>query len=272
MCHGSVSRAAALQPSSILTTGGWWFQEEQKSPIEEQETHTRWHGSQSRGTQMEKERTVFTGLVEGCGRVHELLPQAAGVRLAIDTTGTPLAESLSSAVTQDRCAIGDSIAINGCCLTVIAIDGSTLSFEAGSETLSKTNLGELSAGDPVNLERSLPVHGRLGGHFVQGHVDGVGIVQEIRSEPAADGNEWIFMTFTVDAALTAQMVSKGSVTVDGVSLTIVTVTDTSFSVALIPHTLEVTTLGRRGVGAKVNLETDILGKYVQKLLGTRQVE
>jgi riboflavin synthase len=117
------------------------------------------------------------------------------------------------------------------------------------------------------LERSLPVNGRFGGHIVQGHVDGVGTVADIRSEPAADGAEWIFMTFQVAAGLARLMVSKGSVAVDGVSLTVVDAEADRFRVALIPHTLQATTLGRRQVGDLVNVETDILGKYVAKLLG-----
>jgi riboflavin synthase len=213
---------------------------------------------------------MFTGLVEACGRVERIEQESAGVRLVIDVAGTPLAQTGP----HDGREIGASIAINGCCLTVVAADGPLLEFQAGSETLSKTNLGRLRAGDPVNLERSLPVGARLGGHFVQGHVDGVGTVRSIRSEPAADGQEWVFMAFTVPDALAGLMVPKGSVAVDGISLTLVDVGTDSFSVALIPHTLEVTTLGRRPVGDAVNIETDILGKYVQKLLesGGRRAE
>ena len=160
--------------------------------------------------------------------------------------------------------IGDSIAINGCCLTIVEIDGSTWVFEAGEETLSKTNLGDLAAGSSVNLERALPANGRLGGHFVQGHVDGVGTVDRIE----VDG-EWTNMYFRLPGNLARQLVPKGSITVDGISLTVVTVSDDGFNVALIPHTLEVTTLGKRQVGDRVNIETDILGKYVRQFMGQR---
>lgn len=157
--------------------------------------------------------------------------------------------------------MGDSIAINGCCLTVVDLSDGQWGFQAGTETLSKTNLGRLRAGDPVNLERSLPVDGRIGGHFVQGHVDGVGHVERIEKE-----GEWVKMWFQVPEFLARLMVPKGSVAVDGVSLTVVDAEPERFSIALIPHTLEVTTLGVRNVGDTVNIETDILGKYVQKLL------
>lgn len=204
---------------------------------------------------------MFTGLVETRGRLAALIPENPGVRLAIDVGSTPLGETHATGV-----EIGASIAINGCCLTVVAASNGRLEFQAGAETLSKTNLGELRENDRVNLERSLPVDGRLGGHFVQGHVDGTGQVKSITREPADDGQEWVRMLFQVPPSLTLQMVPKGSIAVDGVSLTLVDVEQDSFSVALIPHTLEVTTLGDRNIGDTVNIETDILGKYVQKLL------
>jgi riboflavin synthase len=194
---------------------------------------------------------MFTGLVEDRGIVREILSVGAGIRLVV---GRP--ECM-----RDGCGIGASIAINGCCLTVIDVDDDTFAFQAGEETLSKTDLGRLMVGDVVNLERSLPVDGRLGGHFVQGHVDGVGIVDSIRRD-----GDWIGMAFRVSAELAELMVPKGSVAVDGVSLTVVNVEADLFDVALIPHTLDVTTLGVRDVGDEVNIETDILGKYVQKLL------
>jgi len=164
------------------------------------------------------------------------------VRLEIE----PPAEMVDEPV-----AVGDSIAINGCCLTIIDIDNGRWAFEAGEETLAKTNLGQLTEDQPVNLERSLPVKGRLGGHFVQGHVDGTGVVDEIDRD-----GEWLAMWFRVPQDLAQLLVPKGSVAVDGISLT----------VALIPHTLDVTTLGIRHIGDRVNIETDILGKYVHKLL------
>jgi riboflavin synthase len=197
---------------------------------------------------------MFTGLVEGLGTVTEVVSEPAGIRLIVE----PPTEMTAG----KSCALGDSVAVNGCCLTVVGLEDGRWAFQAGTETLSKTSLGRLQAGDPVNLERSLPVNGRLGGHFVQGHVDGVGTVDAIERE-----GDWISMWFRVPQALTALMVPKGSVAVDGVSLTLVHVESDRFSIALIPHTLEVTTLGQRKVRDPVNIETDILGKYVQKLLG-----
>lgn len=196
---------------------------------------------------------MFTGLVEGLGRVVELTPDVVSLTLQIAAPADlPAVETVR---------LGDSIALNGCCLTVVAIDGRHWSFQAGSETLSRTNLGKLTVGDVVNVERSILVGSRLGGHFVQGHVDALGYVQAIETE-----GEWVFMTFRVPAALTRQMVEKGSITVDGVSLTLVKVTSETFQIALIPHTLQVTTLGRRAIGNPVNIETDILGKYIEKML------
>jgi riboflavin synthase len=194
---------------------------------------------------------MFTGLVEGRGFIHDVRMEEAALRLTIrvpDLFGS-------------GGRLGESVAINGCCLTAVDIDGPLWAFQAGTETLSKTNLGELRGGDPVNLERAIPVDGRFGGHFVQGHVDGVGRVDHIETE-----GEWVTMWFRAQAAIIEQLVPKGSVAVDGVSLTVVQVLADRFSVALIPHTLEVTTLGIRKPGDAVNLETDILGKYVHRMV------
>jgi riboflavin synthase len=196
---------------------------------------------------------MFTGLVEGMGIVASIVRSGPGVDLTIKPPASVLEES-------DPVRLGDSIAINGCCLTVVEIGEAGWLFQAGSETLSKTNLGRLQSGSKVNLERSLRMSDRLGGHFVQGHVDGVGQVDRIDRE-----GEWITMWFRVPERLTRQMVEKGSVCVDGVSLTLVNVERERFSIALIPHTLEVTTLGSRAVGDEVNIETDVIGKYVEKL-------
>lgn len=193
---------------------------------------------------------MFTGLVQSLAEVKSLVPVGPGVRLAI-----------SDGEIAARSVIGDSIAINGCCLTVVAIEGASLSFEAGEETLSRTTLGNVEAGDRVNLETSLKMGDELGGHLVAGHVDGVGTVDE-----RTDDAEWSKFWFRVPAELTRQMASKGSVAVDGVSLTLVDVEHERFSVALIPHTLKVTTLGFRQVGDRVNIETDVLAKYVQRQL------
>lgn len=201
---------------------------------------------------------MFTGLIEGQGTITELLDEGEGVRLVVRVPQQMLRADDSSAETK----IGDSVAINGCCLTVVAIDEKGWHFQAGEETLSRTNLGKLQPGSSVNLERAMLANGRLGGHIVQGHVDGIGRVQKIDSAA-----EWVTMWFEVPEDLSQYMVTKGSVTVDGISLTLVDVQADRFSVALIPHTLEVTTLGSRKVGDEVNIETDIMGKYAHKLLG-----
>ncbi|HBN79151.1 MAG TPA: riboflavin synthase [Planctomycetaceae bacterium] len=201
---------------------------------------------------------MFTGLIEGLGTIKQLEQEASGLLVVVTIPQEMLQET-----TYGSAEIGDSVAINGCCLTIVEIDGDCWSFQAGSETLSRTNLGQLSVGSPVNLERALPAHGRLGGHFVQGHVDGLGQVAEIDRD-----GDWIKMWFQVSSELACGMVEKGSVTVDGISLTVVDAEADRFSVALIPHTLSVTTLGIRNVGDAVNIETDILGKYVAKMLAT----
>jgi riboflavin synthase len=192
---------------------------------------------------------MFTGLVEALGGVRDLSSGGAGRRL---TVAAALAAQLS---------LGESVAVNGACLTVVAHDAETFQFEVGPETLARTNLGALRPGDRVNLERSLRLSDRLGGHLVQGHVDGVGSVAERLPE-----GEWETVWFHCPPELVEQMVSKGSVAVDGVSLTLVDVGADTFSVALIPHTLAQTTLGFKGPGSAVNLETDLIAKYVAKAL------
>jgi riboflavin synthase len=193
---------------------------------------------------------LFTGLVE-----------EKGVVSSINRIGNASDICIQAVKVSADVALGDSIAINGCCLTVVAIDGGQLTFQAGSETLSRTNLGELEPGSAVNLERSLQVGQRMGGHYVSGHVDALATVEERN-----DDGPWAEFWFRVPAQLTRQMASKGSVTVDGISLTLVNVEADRFSVALIPHTLDVTTLGDRQVGDSVNIETDLLAKYVQQQL------
>ncbi|HUE70241.1 MAG TPA: riboflavin synthase [Pirellulaceae bacterium] len=193
---------------------------------------------------------MFTGLVETLGTITRLEPIGPGVRLGV-----------RSAVVAEGTQIGDSVAVNGCCLTVVQVAGDVLAFEAGSETLSRTNLGKLIVGSGVNLERSLKVGDRLGGHYVTGHIDAVGTLDARREE-----GDWSFLWFQVQRELTRQMASKGSIAVDGVSLTLVDVEEERFSVALIPHTLAVTTLGKLAVGDAVNIETDVLAKYVEQQL------
>ncbi len=195
---------------------------------------------------------MFSGLVECKTQVVSLVPETAGVRLV-----------LALPKTFDDVKIGDSIATNGCCLTVIAIDDQTFSFQAGEETLAKTSLGSRVRGDWVNVERSLALGDRIGGHLVTGHVDGLGKVVE-----RVDSADWCNMTFSAPSELMRQMASKGSITIDGVSLTLVDVTSDTFSVALIPHTLSQTTLGELSTGDMVNLETDLLAKYVQRQLAS----
>lgn len=193
---------------------------------------------------------MFTGLVESLATVRELRPDGPGVRLAV-----------TDAAIAARSRVGDSIAVNGCCLTIVEVTGSDMSFEAGAETLSRTNLGRLKAGSAVNLEASLRLGDSLGGHLVAGHIDAVG-----RLVRRSDEAQWSTMWFEVPRELTRQLASKGSVAVDGVSLTLVDVTDHSFSVALIPHTLSVTRLGKLQLGDEVNVETDLLAKYVERQL------
>ena len=193
---------------------------------------------------------MFAGIVEALQPVVRIDSRPPGIRL--------LVEGGDMSATAE---IGHSISINGCCLTVVEIDGSQLGFDAGSETLSRTNLGRLVTGSRVNLERSLVVGDRLGGHFVTGHIDFVATLDKRH-----DDHDWSTFWFRVSGDWTRQMASKGSVAVDGVSLTLVDVETERFSVALIPHTLDVTTLGPLKVGDPVNIETDVLAKYVEKQL------
>jgi riboflavin synthase len=194
---------------------------------------------------------MFTGLVETLGVVRGHGAAGAGVRLTVAAT---IAADLQ---------VGASVAVNGACLTVVGAERGTCSFDVGPETLRRTNLGDLQDGDRVNLERALRLSDRLGGHLVQGHVDGVGRVAE-RVPQGECETVW----FECVPELASQMVSKGSVAVDGVSLTLVDVLTDRFSVALIPHTLAQTTLGFKGPGSAVNLETDLLAKYVWKCLSS----
>ncbi|HZV07315.1 MAG TPA: riboflavin synthase [Gemmataceae bacterium] len=193
---------------------------------------------------------MFTGLVESLGTIRQVVFEDAGCRLAVD------AADIASQLT-----VGESVAVNGTCLTVVTCDAESCSFQLGPETLQRANLGELREGDRVNLERALRLSDRLGGHLVQGHIDGIGHIAE-----RIEQGEWVTVWFTCPPELAAQMVPKGSVAVDGVSLTLVEVGEDRFSVALIPHTLEHTTLGFKGPGAAVNLETDLIAKYVGKYL------
>jgi riboflavin synthase len=197
---------------------------------------------------------MFTGLVETLGTVVAAVPEPPGLRLAIEAG--PLAADA---------ALGDSVCVSGCCLSVVRLAASRLEFQLGPETLARTTLGGLAVGDAVNLERSLRFNDRLGGHLVTGHVDGVG-----RLATRVDDGDWTTFRFAAAPDLLAQMASKGSVTVAGVSLTVVDVDASMFSVALIPHTLACTTLGALAVGDRVNLETDLVFKYVARWLSARE--
>ena len=192
---------------------------------------------------------MFTGIIESLAEVQAIARRAAAARLLV-----------ASRSWGGDVQLGESIAINGACLTADEIQTDAAAFDVVTETLDRTTLGDLRVGDRVNVERSLRLSDRLGGHLVSGHVDGVGVVRERVPEPGQT-------TFVVEAPpeLTDQMIPKGSVAVDGISLTIVTVERARFSVAIIPHTLDRTTLGFRAVGDRVNIETDMIGKWVQKL-------
>ena len=199
---------------------------------------------------------MFTGIVEELGTVRAVTQDRGAARIEIECTSV-----LEDAV------LGASIAVNGCCLTLVDQAVGWWAADAQPETLERTTLGSLAAGDQVNLERPVRLADRLGGHLVQGHVDGVGSVVDRR--PAPDGSERVTIELSRDLA--RYVVEKGSITVDGVSLTVTDVRPDDdgavrFGVALIPHTLVSTTLGRRDVGAAVNLEVDVLAKYVERLM------
>lgn len=194
---------------------------------------------------------MFTGLIEEQGRV--LTPPRNGKL------------SLAASKVTEGLALGDSIAVNGVCLTVSAFSGQRFTADVMPETLHRSNLGELRTGSLVNLERALPATGRFGGHFVSGHIDGVGSLLSVRPE----GNALIF-SIRAAPELLRGIVEKGSVAIDGISLTVVEVTETLFSVFVIPHTAAVTTLAGKRPGDRLNLETDMIGKYVLRALSLSQ--
>ena len=193
---------------------------------------------------------MFTGIVEELG---EIVAIERGAESAVVTVRGPM-------VTGDA-ARGASIAVNGVCLTVVEHDRDTFSVDVMAETLSRSSLGSLEPGALVNLERAMTVSARFGGHIVQGHVDGTA-----RILARVPGDNWEVVQLTLPPELSRYVVEKGSITVDGVSLTVSEVTDDTFSVSLIPTTLELTTLGHKGVGDAVNLEVDVIAKYVERLL------
>ena len=198
-------------------------------------------------------RLVFTGIVRELGRVEAADGGTGGVRLRV-----------RAAETARDARLGDSVALNGVCLTVTEVDGERLSFDAVPETLRRSSLGRLRPGDVLNVEPALRAGEPLGGHIVQGHVDGVGRVADVTSE--GDG---VRMEIAASPELLRYCVEKGSICVEGVSLTVAGLGEGGFGVALVPHTLEVTTLGSLSAGDEVNLEVDVLAKYVERLLGSR---
>jgi len=201
---------------------------------------------------------MFTGIVEELGEVASITDLGDSVRLSVR----------ADRVTADA-EHGDSIAVNGCCLTVLQNHGVVFTADVMKESLDKTSIGRLSVGSQVNLERAVQVHTRLGGHLVQGHVDAVGTVLE-----RLPSEHWEVVRIGLPTNLSRYVAEKGSITVDGVSLTVVEVDDSpgrpSFTVSLVPTTLELTTLGSRAVGDLVNLEVDVLAKYVERLLAGKE--
>lgn len=193
---------------------------------------------------------MFTGIVQSTGRIVRVEPRGGDARLVLAAADIGPADA----------APGDSISVSGCCLTVIARDGDTLAFDASNETLSLSTLGGLRRDDRVNLEMALRLSDRLGGHLVSGHVDGIGTVVAV--EPDARSQRW---TIEVPSALSRYIATKGSVCVDGVSLTVNETSGDRFGVNLIPHTVEHTTFGDRRVGDRVNLEVDMLARYIERL-------
>lgn len=193
---------------------------------------------------------MFTGLVEEMGVVRRFVRETKSARLSL----------LARRVLEDL-SVGDSITVNGVCLTVTDKTDQEFTADLSPETLTVTNLGSLAVGDAVNLERAMRVDGRLGGHFVSGHIDGVGRIRDRRSE-----DEAMLLSIEIPKDLLRYCVRKGSITVDGISLTINQVTEKDIQVAIIPHTAKVTTLGLKVIGSEVNLECDLIGKYVERLL------
>ena len=198
---------------------------------------------------------MFTGIVEECGTVLDVLKN--GVSGSVQIQASTVLEGTKT---------GDSIAVNGVCLTVTKLTKSSFTADVMAETFRRTNLGNLGKNSRVNLERAMAADGRFGGHIVSGHIDGTGVISRIKEE----GNAvWIYIS--APQSILNLIVEKGSVAVDGISLTVAAVSDKEFAVSVIPHTRENTVLSGKKTGAVVNLENDIIGKYVQKLTGTAQI-
>jgi riboflavin synthase len=203
------------------------------------------------GQQESRNLALFTGIIEDLGTVDQIKRSSDGAVISIRT-----------ALPTARISIGESIAVSGCCLTVVRKARGILAMDVSAETLRRTILGELKPGDRVNLERCLTLNKLLGGHLVSGHVDGIGRLVSIKPE----GKSRLY-TFEVGANQSRYLVEKGSVALDGVSLTVFAIRGGRFKVALIPHTLKVTTLGYKQVGSTLNIESDMLVKYVERILG-----
>ncbi len=201
---------------------------------------------------------MFTGIVEEVGRIKAI---AKGTHSSVLT--------IEGKVIFEDMHIGDSICVNGVCLTVTDFSGVTFTADVMHETLNRSGLGQLSAGSPVNLERAMSAEGRFGGHIVSGHIDGTGTIGKLRRDDNA-----IWYTVNAGEGIMKYVVEKGSIAIDGISLTVATVTDTAFQVSVIPHTAAETILGQKATGDMVNLENDIIGKYVEKLMqyGKQQSE
>jgi riboflavin synthase len=197
---------------------------------------------------------MFTGIIQSTGRIDRMAPKGGGMRF-----------TLSPAKRLTKLTLGESIAVNGACLTVTGMRGRQFTVELSPETLRRTTLGKAKTGDRVNLERALRLGDRLGGHIVQGHVDGVGKLEAITPD-----REWSLYRFAAPAALVPFLVDKGSIAIDGVSLTLFECDGARFTVALIPHTLAITTLGTRRPGDRVNVEADILLKQIAAMLDSRR--
>ncbi|HIF17615.1 MAG TPA: riboflavin synthase [Cycloclasticus sp.] len=194
---------------------------------------------------------MFTGIIEAIGEIKRVEQQQGDVRLTISTKELDLSDA----------QLGDSIAVNGVCLTAIELTPGQFVADVSNETLSATTMADIKAGSPVNLECALQAQTRLGGHMVSGHVDGVGQVIERKADARS-----VRFTFAMPAEVSRYVAQKGSICIDGISLTVNTVDDASFSVNIVPHTLEMTTLGNRQVGDAVNLEVDVIARYLERLM------
>ncbi|MFY9269103.1 MAG: riboflavin synthase [Candidatus Manganitrophaceae bacterium] len=193
---------------------------------------------------------MFTGIIEEMGEVKEIVRQSGSIRLTV------LAKTV-----REGLKTGESITINGVCTTVVAFGGNSFSVDLSPETARVTTLGGVKVGEPVNLERAMQLNDRIGGHLVSGHVEGVGVIRERHREENA-----IVLTIEAPPEVLKYCVKKGSIAIDGISLTVNTLTEQGFTVAIIPHTAEVTTLGWKEAGSPVNLESDLIGKYIERLL------